>query len=122
MPEAPPATTTLYRAVGPQELSRIKLRGWTSFASMPDQSEFVAFSTPEAALARALDIAAAGDDASRIVVLRFAVRASFLAGYDASDAVAPTTVAIPAASVPALNDNIAGEIEIVAEHRNGSTA
>ncbi len=121
MPHADDATVTLYRPVGQHELALIKLRGWTSFpARLPTQSIFYPVLNEEYATQIARDWNAK-DAANGNVgyVTRFNVRKSFLDGYEVHRAGGRIHEEywIPAEDLPAFNDNIVGEIKIIAEYR-----
>lgn len=111
-------TRTLYRPVGPQELSLIADSGWRAFPPrLPEQPIFYPVLNEAYAIqiARDWNVPASGSG----YVTRFAVRSDFLARYE------PQTVGasqhqelwIPAEDLAAMNDNIVGLIEVTAEFR-----
>jgi len=108
--------TTLFRPVGPQELSLIVASGYREFPPrLPEQPIFYPVLNEEYArqIARDWNVKASG----RGYVTRFAVRTAFVAKY------APMKVGganhlelwIPAEELAAMNQNIVGTIEIIAE-------
>lgn len=114
----------LYRPVGQKELALIKLRGWRGFpARLPAQPIFypVLNETYAVEIAREWN---AHDAANGNVgyVTRFAVRRRFLDAYDVHRVGGRSHEEywIPAEDLPAFNENIVGEIEIVGEYRGGN--
>lgn len=122
MPDADDPTTTLYRTITQPELALIKLRGWTSFpARLPTQPTFNAVLTEDHATRIARDWNKTNDaDTNIAFITRFAVRKSFLDRYGLrhTDATTEAKYRIPVEDLPVFNDNIIGEIEIIAEYRN----
>ncbi|QDL91881.1 ADP-ribosylation/crystallin J1 [Paroceanicella profunda] len=111
-------TLTLWRPVGPEELALIRESGMRAFPPrLPEQPIFYPVTTEEYAvkIARDWNVKASGSG----FVTRFEVRRSFLAGYtvQAVGGVAHREYWIPAGDLPAFNDAIAGEIEVVREFR-----
>ena len=111
-----PATVTLYRPVGPQELALIRDSGFRAFPPrLPEQPIFYPVLTEDYAvkIARDWNVPGAG------YVTRFAVRADFLARYPVQDAggSAHQEYWIPAEDLPAFNAAIIGEIEVIAEFK-----
>ncbi len=114
---------TLWRPVGPAELSLIKSSGWRAFPPrLPEQPIFYPVLTEAyAAQIASKWNAASADTGYRGYVTRFRVRADFLAAYEVH------TVGgsehreywIPAEDLPAFNAAIVGTIELVAEFRGG---
>jgi hypothetical protein len=113
-------TTTLYRPVGWAELQRIRESGFRAFPPrLPGQPIFYPVLTKEYAVQMARDWNAK-DKASDYsgFVTRFEVDSAFLSLYT------PHQVGnsihqeywIPAAELPAFNDHIRGNIEIIAEY------
>jgi hypothetical protein len=116
-------TVTLYRPVGPRELALIRVSGFRAFPPrLPEQPIFypVLNEAYAAQIARDWNSKSARNQHAGFVT-RFAVRASFLAGY------AIQTVGnrlhreywIPADDLDAFNESIVGEIEVIAEYRHG---
>lgn len=118
------ALTVLYRPVGQGELDLIKASGFRAFpARLPEQPYFY----PVLNVGYATQIARdwnTKDAQSQFVgyVLKFAVASEFLNQFSIHQAgdVSHREYWIPAADLPALNENIVGEIEIVAEYHANS--
>jgi hypothetical protein len=109
-------TVTLYRPVGPKELALIRPSGFRAFPPrLPEQPIFHPVLTEADAvkIARDWNVPASGAG----YVTRFAVLSSFLAPYPVQEAggAAHLEYWIPAEALPAFNDAIVGEIEVVAE-------
>jgi len=111
-------TTILYRPVGPEELSLIAASGYREFpARLLEQPIFYPVLNEEYArqIAREWNVKRSGSG----YVTRFAVRNEFLAKY------APMKVGgaihlelwIPAEELAAMNQNIVGMIEVIAEFK-----
>lgn len=109
-------TTILYRPVGPDELALIKASGFRAFPPrLPEQPIFYPVLTEAYAtkIARDWNVQASGAG----FVTRFAVRRDFIARYAVQDAGGRQFQEywIPAAELPAFNDNIVGLIEVITE-------
>ena len=109
-------TVTLWRPVGPKELELIRQSGMRAFPPrLPDQPIFYPVLSEDyaAKIARDWNVPASGAG----FVLRFAVLRSFLDGYEVQDAGgrAHREYWIPAEDLPAFNEAIVGEIELVRE-------
>ena len=111
-------TTTLYRPVGPKELVLIAESGYCEFPPrLPEQPIFYPVLNEDYARQIARDWNA--KDSGAGYVTRFAVRTVFLAKYP------PQRVGggihqelwIPAADLPEMNQNIIGQIEVIAEYK-----
>ena len=112
-------TTILYRPVGPQELALIRATGNRAFPPrLPEQPIFYPVLNEEYAndISRKWNVR----DYGAGYVTRFHVRKDFLAKYpvqivgDRTDA----ELWVPAEELPAFNDNIVGEIEVIAEFKS----
>ncbi|MEJ1971141.1 MAG: hypothetical protein WDM96_01015 [Lacunisphaera sp.] len=113
-----PATTTLYRPVGPEELALIAASGYREFPPrLPEQPIFYPVLNEEYAIqiARDWNVPASGAG----FVTRFQVASDFLRPY------APQTVGarlhaelwIPAEDLAAMNRELVGLIEVTHEFR-----
>jgi hypothetical protein len=107
---------TLWRPVGPKELALIREAGMRAFPPrLPEQPIFypVLSEAYAAKIARDWNVAASGKG----YVTRFRVARSFLDRYQVREAGGREhrEYWIPAEDLPAFNDAIVGEIEIVAE-------
>ena len=116
--------TTLYRPIGAAELALLVRSGFRAFpARLPDQPVFSPVTDEDYAARIARDWNAR-DAASGFVgyVTRFQVRASFLARYPLRKVGAGVHAEywIPAEHLPALNENLVGPIEVIAEFRPAS--
>lgn len=112
---------TLYRPVGQAELELIRASGFREFPPrLPEQPFFYPVLTESYATQIARDWNTK-DERSQFVghVLRFKVRSEFLKGYPVQTAGRSKhrEYWIPAAELPAFNQNIVGEIELVASFR-----
>ncbi|MEM9796345.1 MAG: ADP-ribosylation/crystallin J1 [Pseudomonadota bacterium] len=110
------ATTTLWRPVGPEELELIRQTGMKAFPPrLPEQPIFYPVLTEEYAvkIARDWNVKASGSG----YVTRFEVKTAFLEKYDVEEAGgrAHREYWIPAEDLPAFNNAILGEIEVVQE-------
>jgi hypothetical protein len=108
-------TVTLFRPVGPAELRLIEEAGFRAFPPrLPEQPIFYPVLTEEYAVKIARDwnvpVSGAG------YVTRFRVTRSFLARYEVRNAGGRDFQEywIPAEHLNQLNDNIVGQIEIIA--------
>lgn len=111
-------TVTLWRPVGPQELELIRQSGMRAFPPrLPEQPIFYPVTTEDYAvkIARDWNVPASGSG----FVTRFEVKKSFLDNYRVEEAggSAHREYWIPAEELPAFNEAIVGEIEVVAEFR-----
>jgi hypothetical protein len=111
-------TITLFRPVGPQELEVIRDSGFRAFPPrLSEQPIFYPVLTEEyaAKIARDWNVKASGSG----YVTRFAVKREFLARYDVQNAGGERFQEywIPAEDLALFNDNIVGEIEVIAEFR-----
>ncbi|GLK79311.1 ADP-ribosylation/crystallin J1 [Methylopila turkensis] len=109
-----PRTVTLWRPVGPQELTLIEESGSRAFPPrLPDQPIFYPVLTQEyaAKIARDWNVPASGAG----YVTRFEVREDFLRAYSPQPAGGRDHLEywIPAGELPAFNDAIVGEIVVV---------
>ncbi len=111
-------TVTLWRPTGPDELALVEASGWRRWPPrLPQQPIFYPVLSEEyaATIARDWNVKHSGAG----YVTRFRVRREFLAGYDAHQVGGRTILEywIPAEELDALNDNIVGTIDVVAEYR-----
>jgi hypothetical protein len=116
-------TVTLWRPVGPRELTLIEESGMRAFPPrLPEQPIFYPVLSEEYAIkiARDWNVRASGGG----FVTRFHVARSFLDRYapQAAGGRAHLEYWIPADELPAFNDAIVGPIELVAEFRRGNPA
>ena len=111
---------TLFRPVGQQELDLIKEGHYVAFPPrLPEQPFFYPVVSEEYAVQIARDWNAKYNDPKCGYVTRFRVRTGFIDRYE------PKTVGaeihqeywIPAEALEELNENIVGEIEVIAEFR-----
>lgn len=112
-----PATVTLWRPTGPEELALVEQSGWRRWPPrLPEQPIFYPVLNEEYAtkIARDWNVKASGVG----FVTRFEVREEFLADYEVQQAGGRTILEywIPAEDLEELNDNIVGTIEVVAEY------
>jgi len=108
-------TTTLFRPVGPRELARLEAGGWRRWPPrLPEQPIFYPVTNPEYAtqIASTWNVQQSGAG----YVTRFRVRNSFMRQFETHcvGAAHHTEWWIPAERLEELNDNIVGEIEVVA--------
>jgi len=111
-------TTILYRPVGPKELELIAASGFRKFPPrLPEQPIFYPVLNEEYArqIARDWNVKASGSG----FVTRFAVRSEFLACYPVQKVGSSIhqELWIPAEDLAAMNRNIVGKIEVIAEFR-----
>jgi hypothetical protein len=116
--------TTLYRSVGQAELDYIRASRFREFPPrLREQPIFYPVLTEAYATQIARDWSTK-DERSGFVgyVLRFQVRAEFLHKYDVHvvGSAGYREYWIPAADLARFNENIVGEIEIVAEYRGSA--
>ena len=110
----PERTITLYRPIGPEELSLLEGSGFTRWPPrLPEQPIFY----PVANEAYAIEIASAWNvrDSGSGFVTRFEVRAEFMDRFDTHLVGSSMHVEwwIPAEQVEEMNDNIVGTIEVI---------
>jgi len=107
---------TLYRPAGPEELELVRRSDWKRWPPrLPDQPIFYPVTNAEyaAEIASKWNVPASG----RGYVTRFLVRRSFMDRYDVHRVGAAHHCEwwVPAEDLDALNENIVGEIEVIAE-------
>jgi hypothetical protein len=110
-----PATVTLWRPTGPEELALVEASGWRRWPPrLPDQPIFYPVLNQEYATTIARDWNVPSSGAG--YVTRFQVRSAFLDRYDVHQVGGRTILEywIPAGHLDELNDNIVGTIEVVA--------
>jgi hypothetical protein len=110
---APNQLTTLYRPVGPKELSLIEKSGWKRFPPrLPEQPIFYPVMNEQyaAQIARDWNVPASGSG----FVTKFSLPTAFLKKYDVQNVGGPihNELWIPAEELEEFNDNIVGEIEV----------
>ena len=110
-------TVTLWRPTGPEELALVEAADWREWpARLPDQPIFYPVLNQEYAtmIARDWNVKHSGSG----YVTRFHVRRDFLDDYDTHQVGGRTIIEywIPAEDLAALNANIVGRIELVAEY------
>lgn len=113
-----PDTVTLWRPVGPAELRLIEAADFRCFPPrLPEQPIFYPVLNEGYAVQIARDWNVKADGAG--YVTRFAVRRDFLEPYPVQQAGGREHLEywIPAEDLPAFNDAIVGQIEVVAEFR-----
>jgi hypothetical protein len=111
---------TLFRPVGQQELDLIKERQYTAFPPrLPEQPFFYPVITEEYAVQIARDWNARYNDPRCGYVTRFRVRTAFIDRYEpkAVGAEIHREYWIPAEALEELNQNIIGQIEVIAEFK-----
>jgi len=118
-----PTTTTLYRPVGPTELSLIREAGFRAFPPrLPEQPIFYPVLTEEYAvkIARDWNVKASGSG----YVTRFSVRTEFLSRYEVQTVGGSQHQEywIPAEDLSQVNQNIVGPIEIITEFHSEPTS
>lgn len=111
-------TVTLWRPTGPKELALVEAAGWKAWPPrLPDQPIFYPVLNEEYAtkIARDWNVKASGAG----FVTRFEVRKSFLDRYEVHQVGGQTILEywIPAEDLDEMNENIVGQIEVVAEYR-----
>jgi hypothetical protein len=112
-------TITLYRPVGPEELSLIRQSGFQRFPPrLPGQPIFYPVLNAEYAAQIARDWNAQNSDSGSGYVTRFQVKASFLSTYDVRTvgSAIHKEYWIPAGDLAQFNENIVGDIEVIAEY------
>jgi hypothetical protein len=115
-------TTTLYRPVGPEELSLIQASGWRRFPPrLPGQPIFYPVLQEEYAVRIARDWNVRESGAG--FVTRFAVDAEYLEQFEVHEVGGRGCCEywIPAELLDGLNEEIVGLIEMVAEFRAVAT-
>lgn len=113
-------TTTLYRPVGKNEFALIRESGFTKFPPrLPEQPIFYPVLNEEYATQIARDWNAKRNPDKRGYVTRFQVRTDFLARYEVQTVGAShhQEYWIPAEQLDEFNQNIVGEIEVIAEYQ-----
>lgn len=118
-----PDLILLYRPVGPAELRLIAATGFRAFpARLPEQPFFYPVMNEEYArqIARDWNV----PDSGAGFVTRFAIRKQFLADYREQQVggALHKELWIPAGELEAMNRNIVGLIEVVAEYRGADAA
>jgi hypothetical protein len=111
-------TVTLWRPTGPKELELVAASGYLRWPPrLPGQPIFYPVLNEEYAtkIARDWNVRDSGVG----YVTRFSVRRDFLDAYEVQQVGGKTILEywIPAEDLPALNDNIVGTIDVVAEYR-----
>jgi len=111
-----PGNVTLWRPAGPAELALVEASGWREWPPrLPDQPYFYPVVNQEYAtmIARDWNVPASGSG----YVTRFEVRRSFIGNYEVHQAGGQTILEywIPAEDLAALNANLVGTIEFVAQ-------
>ena len=114
-------TVTLWRPTGPEELELVAASGYRRWPPrLPEQPIFYPVLDEEYArkIARDWNVRDSGVG----YVTRFRVRREFLDRYDVQQVGGRTILEywIPAQDLEAFNDNIVGEIEVIAEYRASS--
>ena len=113
-------TTILFRPVGVEELDLIRASGFTAFPSrLPEQPIFYPVLNEDYAKQIARDWNAKRNASKVGYVTRFAVRTKFLQRYEIQTVggVVHQEFWIPAEELAEFNQNIVGDIEVVAEYR-----
>ncbi len=113
-----PATITLYRPVGPEELALLRQSDFKRWPPrLPEQPIFYPVTNPK----YAAEIASRWNvkDSGYGAVTRFAVQAEFINRYPIQQVgdVYHTEWWIPAEELEALNDHIVGQIEVIQEFK-----
>lgn len=114
----PVETVTLWRPTGPKELALVEAAGWKAWPPrLPDQPIFYPVLNEEYAtkIARDWNVKASGAG----FVTRFAVQKSFMDRYEVHQVGGQTILEywIPAEDLDEMNENIVGQIEVIAEYR-----
>ena len=116
-------TITLFRPVGPKELESIRASGNRTFAPrLPERSIFYPLLNESYAIQIARDWNV--KDAGAGFVTRAHVRKDFVENYPVRTVGNSThkELWVPAEDLAAFNDNIVGQIEVIAEfHRTGQS-
>lgn len=119
-------TVTLFRPVGPKELSLIQASGYRAFPPrLSDQPVFYPVLTEEYAVKIERDWNASSSRTGYLgCVTRFAVRAACLHRYEVHDVGGSRCQEywIPAEDLPEFNANIVGLIEVISEFSSGPGA
>jgi hypothetical protein len=113
-------TTTLYRPVGANELALIRESGFRRFPPrLPEQPIFYPVLNQEYATQIARDWNAKRNQDKRGYVTRFQVSTAFLDRYEVQTvgAARHQEYWIPARELEEFNQNIVGEIEVLAEYQ-----
>src|SRR4051794_29795437 len=113
-----PATRTLWRPTGPEELALVEASGWRRWPPrLPGQPIFYPVLNEDYATRIARDWNVPHSGAGYLT--RFEVRRSFVDRYRVHQVGGETILEywIPAEDLDELNDNIVGVIELVAEYR-----
>ena len=121
MSEEEPDSVILFRPVGQQELELIRESRNHAFPPrLPDQPIFYPVLNEEYAIQIARDWNAKYNEPKSGYVTRFRVRKSFLDRYERKTvgAAVHQEYWIPAQDLQEFNQNIVGEIEVIAEFRN----
>lgn len=111
-------TVTLWRPTGPEELTLVEASSWRRWPPRrPEQPIFYPVLNEEYATVIARDWNVKHSGAG--YVTRFEVRRDFLDRYEVHQVGGQTILEywIPAEDLDALNDNIVGTIDVVAEYR-----
>jgi hypothetical protein len=111
-------TVMLWRPTGPEELALVEASGWRRWPPrLPEPPIFYPVLNEEYATMIARDWNVKHSGAG--FVTRFQVRRDYLDGYEVHQVGGRTILEywIPAEDLEALNDNIVGTIEVVAEYR-----
>jgi hypothetical protein len=111
-------TVTLWRPTGPKELALVEASGWKAWPPrLPDQPIFYPVLNEDYAtrIARDWNVKASGAG----FVTRFEVRTSFMNRYEVRQVGGQTILEywIPAEDLDEMNENIVGQIEVIAEYR-----
>ncbi len=112
----PPATVTCYRPTGPHELALVRESGFRRWPPrLPEQPIFYPVCNEDYAVQIARDWNAPQSGVG--YVTRFRVRSEFMERYPVQTVGASnhTEWWIPAEDLAAMNDNIVGLIEVIAE-------
>jgi hypothetical protein len=112
----PPETVTCYRPTGPHELALVRESGFRRWPPrLPEQPIFYPVCNEDYAVQIARDWNAPQSGVG--YVTRFRVRSEFMARYPVQTVGASnhTEWWIPAEDLAAINDNIVGLIEVIAE-------
>lgn len=107
-------TVTLYRPVGPKELSLIEASGWTTFPPrLPEQPIFYPVTNEDYAVQIARDWNVKADGAG--YVMRFEVDAAYLSQFPRKvvGAKLHEEFWVPAEELPVFNAKIVGKIEVI---------
>lgn len=111
---------TLYRPTGQKELDLIKTSNYTAFPPrLPEQPIFYPVLNEEYAVQIARDWNAKHNNPKIGYVTRFQVRADYLTRYEVQTVggLIHQEYWIPAEELDMFNQNIVGQIEVIAEYR-----